>query len=277
MQMKKIILGLIVVFGLLGCKLPSSEKLDETSDNDYKSTRTTSDNLGLVINITHEKSIVYDSNKIRENPIQFSIELRNELDRGLEIIKSEGDSLRFYINETERSLVPFTCQLSLFGESVPVCGYKYSYTSNGVIEESLHLRVTLTRRGGEILTAQLDLPPPIKLLEPRIPFSPITPSSGLLSWQSETPMQLQLMGGVSSGGGTPTCVAVNETIVLEDKDTYFSLPPDYFPSMSGCGENASLIAVLGASKSWSKLESSSFKKLNIYWGDSYRIFLFGRL
>jgi hypothetical protein len=268
--MQKVIIGLIILLGLCSCKKPELNDSGRTVNDEFKSTHTTSDNLGLAIKITHEKSARHDSGEIKENPIEFSLELVNELDRSLEVMEAEGDKLQFYINETPRTLTPIKCAEPLFGLYEYICKYTYSYKSNNVIEESLHVRVTLTRSNGEVLSATVDLPSPIQLVEPHIPFNPVLPNGlAVLSWQSNAPIGLTFYGGVSE------CFWEEKAVTPGEQDTYIQLSADLFRPKDPCGEYTFFKTILRVYKDWSALEGSSFKKVNIHWVDSYHVVLLG--
>jgi len=271
LTMQKIIFGIIFLFGLCSCKTPELNDPDESVNDEFKSTHTTSDKIGISVKITHEKSVRHGSKDVKENPVEFSVELLNELDRSLQVMESEGDSLQFYINGTAHSFTPIKCAEPLFGLYERICKYTYAHKSNSLLDESLRVKLTLTRAKGEILSAEFDLPEPIQLAEPKIPFKPILPDgTALLSWQSVVPTSLTFYGGVSE------CFWEEKAITPAEHDTYISLTANIFrPKDPGCGEYTFFKTILRVDKEWSQLEGSSFKKLNIRWSDSYHVVLLG--
>jgi hypothetical protein len=281
--MQKIILGLIVILALMSCKNPVKEaedakdKLDVRQDrNDTnQSAHYKSDNLGVQVKINHGKSVVHSSSKIQEEHFKFSIVLQAINIDGLFLTnqpiaasKSVNDSLQFYINDIPRVLAPKECRDILGLISPWVCEYNYSLDPNSIANESLHIKVNLTRDTGEILSAVFDLPAPIQLLEPRIPFNPIAPDdTALLSWQSGLPMHLYF--SLLPLG----CNDISKTIEVGEQDTDYIISSDSFPLSMGCIGPTK--ATLSTSKEWHELEGSTFKQVNITWGDYLDVFLFG--
>ncbi len=281
--MQKIILGLIVIFALMSCKNPIKEgedakdRLDVHQDRDdtNQSAHYKSDNLGVQVKINHGKSVVHSSSKIQEEHFKFSIVLQAINIDGLflthqpiEASKSVNDSLQFYINDVPRALVVKECGGSLNLIPLWICEYNYSLEPENVTNESLHLKVNLTRDNGEILSAEFDLPAPIQLLEPRIPFNPIAPAdTALLSWQSDLPMHLyfSLL--------PPGCDDVSRIIEVGEQDANYIISSDSFPPSMGCIGPTK--ATLSTSKEWHELEGSSFKQVNIIWRDYLDVFLLG--
>jgi hypothetical protein len=283
-QMQKIILGLIIVFGLLGCKDPIKEAIRKDEIRDDKksidqSAHYKSENIGIQIQISHGKSVAHGSSEIKAEHFTFSIVLRGKkpdesfLTAGrIEASKSVGDSLQFYTNNISRALIPKECEdiLGIFPPSV--CEYQYSIDPKNITQEPLQVKVSLTRGNGEVLSAVFDTPALIQLLEPRFPFNPISlNNTTLLSWQSALPIRLQ-SGSWSSQAG---CSAywLYETIQTGAQDTYYILSKDSFRLEQGC--DPILTADLTATKEWRQLEGSAFKNVNIEWYDYLRVSLFG--
>jgi hypothetical protein len=282
--MQKIILGLIIVFGLLGCKDPVKEAFDKRDISDDKksenqSAHYKSDNLGIQIKINHGKSVAHSSSEAKEEHFKFSIVLQAIksdgsflMDQPIEASKSVGDSLQFYINEISRVLVLKECG-DILGLTQPwVCEYNYSLDAKQITYEPLQIKVSFTRSNGEILSAVFAVPSPMQLLEPRLPFNPISLNdTALLSWQSELPIHLESSSWSSQSG----CGAnwLYKTIEIGAQDTSYIISKDSFRLEEGCAPI--LTANLTVAKEWHQLEGSTFQKVNIEWGDYLRVFLFG--
>ena len=293
-MIQKIILGLIIVFGLLACKSPEKEvntavdkaeeaKRQEEIRSDKKdfeqSAHYTSANIGLWIEISHSKYVAHSNNKIKSEGLNFSIRIEGyEIGEGgevrlensqIEVSKSVGDSLQFYVNDTPQVLVPEICG-DLLGWHSYVCQYNYYFDPKNITEEPLHIKVTLTRENGEILLAAFGVPAPIRLLEPHIPFTPIAFSdTTLLSWQSELPLILY------SKSWGECSLPLDKTIEIGALDTSYMISSDSFKSEPEC-DPTKLSMSLAASKEWTELPGSTFKKVTIRWNDYLGMFLFGK-
>jgi hypothetical protein len=291
-MMQKIILGLIIVFGLLGCKSPEKEVQDavdkaeeakrqddiRTDKKDFQqSAHYTSANLGLWMEILHAKSVAHSSSKIKREALNFSIKLLGiEIRDGyalpwetdIEASKSVADSLQLYINDIPQVLVPKICR-DITGLFERICEYNYSFDPKNITDEPLNIKVNLTRANGEILSAVFDLPARIRLLEPHIPFKPIAFSdTTLLSWQSELPIHLYFKSWAECS------LPLDKTVEVGALDTSYMISSGSFQSRAGC-DPTKLSMILNTSKEW-ELQGSNFKKVNIRWGDSLHLFLFGK-
>ena len=286
--MQKIILGLIVIFALMSCKNPTKEgedakdRLDVHQDRDdaNQSAHYKSDNLGLEIKINHGKSVTHSNSKIQKEHFKFSIVLQAiNIDdsflthQPIEASKSVNDSLQLYINGVPRALVVKECGGTLHLIPLWICEYNYSLEAISSTDEPLHIKVNLTRDNGEILSAEFNLPAPIQLLEPPIPFVPIAFSdTTLLNWQSERPIRLDFMNWAEH----PECSRpLYKTAEVGAQDTNYIISSSSFLSESGC-EPTKLSMILSASKEWLELPDSTFKNVNIAWSDSLYLFLFGK-
>ncbi len=283
--MNKIILILIIVLGLPGCKDPVKEIENVIEEDDIRtdkkitsqSAHYTSDNIGIEIDIDHRKSIAHSSIKAKEEYLQFSIRLigsageKNNFTswQTIEVSKSVGDSLQLYVNDSAKRLVPKPCEgiinLSIFNDDI--CGYNYSFDPENITYEPLHVKVNFTRGNGEILSAVFDVPAPLQLIEPRIPFPPIAyTDTTLLSWQSELPVGLKSTSWF--------CGALSKTVEAGAQDTDYIISSDSFLSESSCSPTK-LAMSLVVFKEWDELQGSTFKSVNISWYDTLRILLFG--